>query len=532
LVWLLVAVLVAIPVTVVLLQVTTALFSPDTEVWRHLADFVLPRVVGNTLWLVFGVTLSAAVLGTGLAWLTAVCDFPGRRVFSWALLLPLAIPGYVLAFVMVGTFEYAGPVQTVIRALAGPGVELPPIRSRGGVIGVLTLALYPYVYLIARNAFQTQGMRALEVGRSLGLSVGRGFFLIALPMARPWIAGGALLVAMETLADFGTVSVFNYDTLTTAIYKAWFGLFSLESALQIASVLVLLVFVVVVLEQRLRARADYSAIEAQGSQRGRLLLRGSKAVAATTFASVVLFLGFVLPFGRLVVWSVANIGDIDGRFLGYVWQTLLLASAGAVLATTVALVLGYAVRNGARPARLLARWATMGYALPGTVLAVGVFVPLVAINNTLQGLLDYVFGDGAPQILLQSTLAAVLLAYLIRFLAVAYSPIDNNLLRITRSLDESSRLLGVCGVRMLRQVHLPILRGGVVTALTLTFVDIMKEMPITLMTRPFGWETLAVRVFEMTSEGEWARAALPSVAIVLVGLIPVVTLTQSVRGAH
>ena len=524
--WLLVAILIATPVSIVLLQIGSAALAPRSDAWAHLAEFVLPRVIGNTVWLVIGVTLSAAALGTVLAWLTAVCEFPGRRFLAWALLLPLAIPGYVLAFVLVGMLEYSGPVQTLGREIFGPDLAIPAIRSRGGVILVLTLCLYPYVYLIARNAFQTQGMRALEIGQSMGLSIRSGFFRIALPLARPWIAGGALLVAMETLADFGTVSVFNYDTFTTAIYQAWFGLFSLESAMQLASILVLFVFVIVVLEQRLRARADFAATGSQGTGLGRLRLGPKSAFAATGFGFLVLALGFVIPFCQLIVWTFGSGSEFDARFFGYVWQTLVVASLGALLTTVVAVCLAYAVRNRGGPARWLARWATLGYALPGTVLAVGVFAPIVTLNNTVQELLVRAIGPGAPQILLQSTLVAMLLAYLIRFLAVAHSPVESNLLRITRSLDENSRILGVSGWQMLRRVHLPILRGGVLAAFTLTFVDIMKEMPITLMTRPFGWETLAVRVFEMTSEGEWARAAAPAVAIVLVGLIPVITLTR------
>ncbi len=525
--WFFVAGLIALPVTIVLLQVMSSVFAPATDVWRHLADHVLPRVIGNTLVLVVGVTSATLVIGTALGWLTAVCEFPGRRFFSWALLLPLAIPGYVLAFVVIGLFEYAGPVQSAVRDVLGIEAPLPAIRSRGGLMFVLTLSLYPYVYLIARNAFQTQGMRALEIGQSLGLGVSRGFFLIALPLARPWIVGGALLVAMETLADFGTVSVFNYDTFTTAIYQAWFGMFSLQSAMQLASFLVLLVFVVIVVEQTLRARAGYTATNSQGSVPHRLVLRPGAGLAATGFATVVLSLGFAVPFVQLMIWSARNLSGIDGRFAVYIAQTLTLASLGAVLTTSVALLLGYAVRYGGGMVRMAARWATMGYALPGTVLAVGVFAPIVALNNSVQQLLDKMMGAAAPQVLLQSTLLAMLLAYLIRFLAVAYSPIENNLLRITLSVDESARILGVSRFRLLQRVHLPMLRGGVLAALTLTFVDIMKEMPITLMTRPFGWETLAVRVFEMTSEGEWTRAALPAVAIVLVGLIPVITLTRS-----
>lgn len=529
--WFLVALAIALPAILAVGVVAGASFSPDTEVWPHLLEFVLPRVLSNTFWLVLGVAIITTILGTGLAWLTAVCEFPGRGIFVWALLLPLAIPGYVLGFVAIGLLEYAGPVQGFLREWLGPGGWLPPIRSRAGIIVVLSLTLYPYVYLVARSAFLTQGKRVLEVAQSVGFNSVQGFFKVALPMARPWIAGGVMLVVMETLADFGTVAVFNYDTLTTAIYHAWFGLFSVKAALQLASFLVLGVFIVVALEQWLRTRARYHPGKSPPGDRIRLGVRNRWLGFAC--CGLVLLLAFILPFTQLLIWAWRDVvgGGLDLRFWGFAWRSVSLSLTAAGTITVAALLLNYAMRLDPHPlSHLAGRIATLGYAMPGTVLAIGIFVPLAFVNNQLQAMLDFLFAANAPQLALQTGLATMLLAYLVRFLAVAHQPVAANMLRITPAIDESVRVLGVSGWAALRRVHFPMLRTGLLTAFALAFVDLMKEMPITLMTRPFGWETLAVRVFEMTSEGQWQQAALPACAIVLVGLLPVVILTR--RSEH
>ncbi len=529
--WFLVALAIALPAILAVGVVAGASFSPDTEVWPHLLEFVLPGVLYNTFWLVLGVAIITTILGTGLAWLTAICEFPGRGIFAWALLLPLAIPGYVLGFVAIGLLEYAGPVQGFLREWLGPGGWLPPIRSRAGIIVVLSLTLYPYVYLVARSAFLTQGKRVLEVAQSVGFGSVQGFFKVALPMARPWIAGGVMLVVMETLADFGTVAVFNYDTLTTAIYHAWFGLFSVRAALQLASFLVLGVFIVVAIEQWLRTRARYHPGKSPPGGRIRLGIRNRWLGFAC--CGLVLLLAFILPFTQLLVWAWRDVvgGGLDLRFWGFAWRSVSLSLTAAGAITVAALLLNYAMRLDAHPlSHLAGRVATLGYAMPGTVLAIGIFVPLAFVNNQLQAMLDFLFAANAPQLALQTGLATMLLAYLVRFLAVAHQPVAANMLRITPAIDESVRVLGVSGWAALRRVHFPMLRTGLLTAFALAFVDLMKEMPITLMTRPFGWETLAVRVFEMTSEGQWQQAALPACAIVLVGLLPVVILTR--RSEH
>ena len=517
-----IALLIVVPLAVVL----ASFLSPERAIWNHLAEHVLPGLLANTFKMVLGVATGVTLLGVSLAWLTAACEFPGRKFFSWALLLPLAVPAYVTAFVFVAWLDFTGPVQTQLRSTFGSSAWFPGIRSGGGVILVMSLALYPYVYLLARNAFLTQGRSALEAAQSLGCSRTEGFFRVALPMARPWIMGGLMLALMETLADFGTVAVFNYDTFTTAIYKTWFGLFSLSGASQLASVLVLLVLVLILLEQLSRSRLRYTQ-SGRHSQSERISLTGWRGKLAACFAATILLVAFILPVTQLVLWSASVFAqDFDERYLSFLWHSLYLGAIAAGLTVACALVLVYAQRRHTDPwTRNAVRVATLGYAVPGPVLAVGIFIPLAWLDNQLIHLSKTWLGHD-PGLLLQGTLLVMLPAYLTRFLAVGYNPVESAMQRIRRNLDEAARTFGVSGLQMLRRVHLPMLRGGLFSAAALVFVDVMKEMPITLMTRPFGWDTLAVRIFEMTSEGEWERAALPAVALVLAGLLPIAMLVR------
>jgi iron(III) transport system permease protein len=526
----LIALTLCLPALLPLLAIVSAMFSPDTEVWAHLARYVLPEVVLNTLQLVVGVAVVTTVLGTGLAWLTTLCEFPGRRFFDWALLLPLAVPAYVLAFVAVGFLDYAGPLQAWLRVVVGSSKWFPAIRSTGGVIFVLSLAFYPYVYLLARTAFMTQGVRALEAAQSLGLARTTAMLRVALPMARPWIAAGVALVCMETLADFGAVSVFNYNTFTTAIFSAWSGLFSVGAALELAGVLLLFVFVVFIFERRSWRAARFTTGRDSTREVPRQSLSPRRRWTATALAGTVFALSFALPMAQLLYWAVEYASaDLDSRYWGFAARSLMLAGTAAAVIVSVGLVLAYIARR--RPTafnRLVIRVASMGYAIPGTVLAIGILVPIIAFNNWLQQLLRSWLGASAPMLLLQGTVWSVLIAYLARFLTVAFNPIESGLQRVTQSIDEAAISMGVDGVALVRRVHMPLLRTSLATAATLVFVDVMKEMPITLIMRPF--DTLATRVFEMTAAGEWERAALPAVAIVLAGLAPVALLTR--RGAN
>jgi iron(III) transport system permease protein len=517
-----VALLVLVPISVLLF----AWSEPAWGIWKHLQETLLTRLILNTLTLVIGVSAGTLLLGISLAWLTGACDFPGRKIFSWALLLPLAMPTYVLAFVTLGIFDFSGPVQTQLREWFGRGVWFPDMRSAGGVVLVMSLALFPYVYLLARNAFHTLGKRALEAAQSLGCSPLGGFFRVVLPMARPWIAGGAALVLMEALADFGAVSIFNYDTFTTAIYKAWFGFFSLSAAAQLSSLLVAMVFVLVALEQRLRRRMRFAQSRI-APQADRIQLSGARKWLATGYCSFILGIAFILPALQLLSWSLEIFHEeFDSRYLGLLGHSLLLGLISAVLIATVALFLAYAGRRHQdRLTHGLIRAATLGYALPGTVLAVGIFIPMAWLDNKLIDLARNLFQVEISQ-LLQGTILIMLLAYMIRFMAAGFKSIDSAMHRVTTNIDEASRLMGLRGIKLIYKVHLPMLRGGIFTALTLAFVDVMKEMPITLMTRPFGWDTLAVKIFELTSEGEWERAALPALTLLLSGLLPIVLLMR------
>jgi len=519
-VWL-VAIIAALPLAVALLS----FFSDSADVWPHLARYVLPEALGNTIGLVLGVAIGTSVLGTSLAWFAASSEFPGRRFFNWALLLPMAIPGYVLGFAFAAFFEFTGPVQSAWRSVFGSSQYFPDIGARGASIATLTLVLYPYVFLIVREAFGAQGVRGLEVARSFGYRPLQAFFRVTLPMARPSLVAGVSLAAMECLADFGTVKLFNYTTFTTAIYRAWYGLFSLQSALQLSLVLVTLVLLALLLERRFRGKSRYTP---PGSMRQRrIVLSPARAAGVTLYCATVLFIAFGLPVSLIVFWSVENFAaEFDAGYSQLALNTLMLATGAAAMITAVAVLLSVAVRRSPSVLnRSLTRVATLGYAIPGTVLAVGFFVPVAWLSRIVNSIIS----DSGTVIALQSGLAVIFLAYLARYLAVAHSPVDGALLRIRPGVEEAARGMGVSGLRLLGRVHLPILRPAILTALLLVFVDIMKELPITLMTRPFGWDTLAVKVFQLTTEGEWHRAALPALAIVVAGLLPVVILSRERR---
>jgi len=494
--------------------------SPQAETWAHLMQHVLPRVTVNTALLMLLVGMGVLVVGVPLAWLTALCEFPGQRFFAWALMLPLAFPAYVLAFVQMGLFEFAGPVQGWLRAWFGSSAWFPEIRgSRWGTVLVLTMAFYPYVYLLARNAFVTQGRRAVEAARSLGHSAPQAFLRVSIPMARPWIAGGLMLALMETLADFGAVAVFNYDTFTTALYKAWFDLHSLDAAAQLASLVVVLVLVLVAAEQRSRHRRSY---QVSSSHSPPVVLRGWHRWAAVAACTLVFTASFVVPIVQLVLWSLTTWREeLEPRFWGFAWNTVLLALGTAAIATVLSLALAWLRRRHPDPASAwMIRLAVIGYAVPGAVLAVGVFIPIAWLDNLLVAWLRP-FGFEGFQ-LLKGSVAVMLLALSARFLAVAYQASDSAMQRITQRQEETARLFGLGTWALMRRLFLPLMRSGLLTAFLMVMVDVMKEMPITLMTRSFGWDTLAVRIFQLTAESMWENAAVPALAIVAVGLLPVV----------
>jgi len=521
--WFFGAALLAIVAAAPLLVIVGHVLVPQQEVWKHLVENVLGTLVANTALLIACIVPLTALMGVGLGWLTGACDYPGRKFFAWALVLPFAIPPYVFAFVYLGLFDFSGPVQTVLRA-AIPSVGFIDIRNGFGVAAILSLAFYPYVYLMARSAFMSQGRTAMEAARTLGMKPSRAFFKVALPMARPFVAAGLVLVCMESLADFGAVSIFNYDTFTTAIYKAWFGLFSLESAAQLSSMLVIFVLAALVLEQRMRARMRYTEA-GRSSQAERLKLTGAWKWIAFAASSLVFLLAFGVPCAQLVVWAWEVVGPDAIRYVEYSVKTLGLGLTGAVITTSAAMILAFAKRNAPGPVMTwTSRLATLGYALPGTVLAVGIFIPASWLDATFINCIEWLTGTKSSPFV-QGSLGLMIVAYAVRFLAAGFGSVDSAMQRITPSIGEAARTMGVSGLALLRRVYLPMLNKGLMTGAILVLVDVMKEMPITLMMRPFGWDTLAVKIYEYTSEGEWELAAIPAVVLILVGLLPVLLLT-------
>ncbi len=517
------AALVMLPVTVILLSWGTA----ETAIWQHLIETQLARLLGNTLILVGGVGTWVLILGVSLGWLTAMCEFPGRRWMDWALMLPLAVPSYVIAFVALGLLSYSGPIQTLWREWFGADTYFPNIRSPGGVVFVLSTVLYPYVYMLARGAFLAQGRNLVDASRLLGRSPWKSFLLVALPMARPAIAAGVSLALMETLADFGAVSIFNFDTFTTAIYKSWFGFFNLTAAAQLASLLLLFVGVALIAEQR--ARGDGRFHQQPRRKKERFHLQGWKALFASAFCFLVILLAFIVPVGQLLLWALETAGELDSRFWGLVLHTFMLGVMAGLALVVMALLVAYGQRlKGRHQAGLLERLAGMGYALPGSVLAVGIMTAFAFFDRELINPVREMMGLEPGQVLVGS-LATLLLAYVVRFFSVAYGPIDASLERIRPVFQEAAHMLGASQWEVLKRVYFPLLTPGLLSALLLVLVDTMKEMPATLLLRPFGWDTLAVRIYEMTSEGEWQRAALPSLVLVLISIPPVIIMIRRSR---
>lgn len=515
------AALVCLPISVLLLS----WHSVDTQIWSHLWETQMTRLISNTAILIAGVGIGVTLLGVSLAWLTSLCEFPGRRWLDWALMLPFAIPAYVLAFVFVGLLDFSGPVQTLMREWFGSGIQFPRVRSTGGVITVFTLVFYPYVYLLARTAFLAQGKGFMEAARVLGLSPWQAFWRVALPVARPAIGAGVALALMESLADFGAVSVFNFDTFTTAIYKTWYGFFSLSSATQLASLLLLFVALLLFAEQRARGAIRPSNERPRG--KALYILRGWKGALAATWCGLIFLCAFVIPVLQLLAWFwQRGRFDLDERYTALITHTLYLGLMAAALTVSAALLLAFAKRMTAtRRMRALVGFANLGYALPGSVLAVAIMLAFSYLDeHAVIPLSTWLGGAGRP--ILLGSLSALLLTYVIRFMAVAHGPLEGALARIKPSLPEASRSLGVSGIGLFRRVYLPLLLPGSLSAALLVFVDVLKEMPATLLMRPFGWDTLAVRIFEMTSEGEWARASLPALTLVAVGLLPVILLIR------
>ncbi len=505
-------------------------FIAEGEAFDQIAATLLPDALARSVILGVAVGVGTLVIGGSLALLVSFYDFPGRGILEWALILPLAMPGYVLAFVLLGQFGFANPLQS---NLFGDGLQLTWIKGPIGATLVLTAVLYPYVYILGRAAFLGQSRQAIEAARSLGLSYGAAVWRVAVPLARPALAAGVALAVMETLADFGVVNLLGYETLSTAIFRVWFGAFDQAAALQLATVLVGLALMLLVLERFLRGRARYERQLAKGDAVEPRRLRGWKAVVAAALPSLLLAVVFVLPSIQLVAWSIETIFDgvVGSELVQAAVLTVMLAVVAALVALVTATVIAYG--NRARPSRLgrtSARVATVGYAVPGTVVAVAVFSPLIWLDRRLFEFAESVFGADIG-LLFTGTVLGLIVAYVIRFHALAYFAVDSRMGHIGSKLDDAGRALGADRSRLLAQVHLPLLWPGIVTAALLVFVEVMKELPATALLRPLGADTLAITVWESTKDSQFDIAALPALLIVAVGLVPVILLVRYSRRA-
>ena len=526
------AMLAALPVAAIVAQGAT---WGAGATWTHLASTVLPDYVFNTLVLVLLVGAGVGVGGTATGWLIARHRFPGSRIFAWALLLPLAMPSYVMAYAYTDFLQYAGPLQSALRHAFGwthADYWFPDVRTLPGAAIMFIFALFPYVFLLARTAFIERPPALMEAARTLGLDRRAAFWRVELPLARPAIVGGIALALMETLADYGTVAYFAVDTFTTGIYRAWFSLGDRIAAAQLAVMLLVFVVGAIALE-----RTSRGAARTAGGARGKNSVRqppepltGMRAVAATSFCAIPLLAGFVLPVLLLVrlllgeseiAWSM--------RFPEWAWNSLRVAMMAAVMAVATAALVAYASRLApGHLTRASSRLLGLGYAVPGTVLAIGVLLPLGALDNLIASSLRDITGRPTA-LLLTGTLVALLYAYVVRYFAVASNAIEPGFARITPAMDAAARSLGVGAWGTLRRVHAPLLARSGAAALLLVFVDVMKELPATLVLRPFNFDTLATQTYLLAKDERLAEAALPSLAIVAVGLVPIMILARMAR---
>jgi iron(III) transport system permease protein len=512
-----------------LIAIAVIALQPSGDTWPHLIENVLPGAVRRTLGLMLGVGLFTLLVGTGTAWLVTMYRFPGRRYFQWLLLLPLAIPTYIIAYCYIELFDYSGTVQTGMRGLFGwhnaQDYWFPDIRSLGGAIFVMSAVLYPYVYVTARASFIAQSICVIEASRTLGRSASETFWQIALPLARPALAAGVALALMETLNDIGAVEFFGVRTLTVAVYDTWLDRGSLAGATQIACVMLLFVFALLLIERALRAGKRFHHTTGKYRDLPEDALTGWRGLLAVLACALPLVIGFVLPASVLVSDAIAHVSSgLAPAFWQAALHSLLLSLAAALLAVACAVVLAY----GRRQTRSkLVQGASLvpaiSYAVPGTVLAIGLLIPLAGLDNSIDDAMRSLFGVSTG-LLLSGTAFAIVLAYSIRFLAASLGAVEAGLSKISRNIDAAGRTLGATVSNMLWRVHLPLLRPALGAAAMLVFVDSMKELPATLLLRPFNFDTLSTQVFTLASLYRYEEAGLSALTIVVVSLAPVLVL--------
>ncbi|MGI2257947.1 ABC transporter permease [Shewanella sp. GXUN23E] len=505
---------------------------PDEQVFAHLFATVLPTYIGNSLLLMVLVSLGALLLAIPAAWLVARCQFPGRRWLQWALLLPLAMPAYLVAYVYTDLLDYAGPVQRSVRAWFGwqspTDYWFPDVRSLGGAALMLALVLFPYIYLLARTAFSEQSISLNQAARVMGCSPWRSFWRLNLPMARPALAAGVALVAMETAADFATVSYFAVPTLTTAVYDTWLSHGSLSAAARLSLMILLVVLVLAALERASRHRQQLYQKNSFHTGLELHPLSATNAKLATAYCLLLLILAFLLPFAILLGYAIDYFeSSWNIAFFRYSLNSLMLAAMVSLICTVVALTLLFVQRiSPAARDRLPVRLASFGYALPGTVLAIGVLGPLTVADFAINDVFAW-YGTSGPGLIFTGTTLALVFAFCIRFAAIAIGSIEGSYKRISPSMDMATVTMGKSPLALFSQIHLPLLRKGLFAGMLLVFIEAMKELPAALLLRPPGYENLATHVFQYVSDEQLEHGALAAIVIVLVGLLPLIYLNRS-----
>lgn len=525
--WPAAALLIAAAVVVPIATLATSVLSPETEVWRQQWQTRLPGQIAETVTLLVGVALGSLVLGVGLAWLISAHRFPGSRVLGWLMVLPLAMPAYILGFVTLSVVGFTGPIQGWWRDTLGADAWFPPVRSIGGAIVVFTLVLYPYVYLLARAALRDQAGGAYDVARSLGAGPVEAARRVVLPLLRPAIAAGTAIVMMETLTDFATVQYFGVDTVSVGVFRIWRGTFDRDAASEIATLVLVFALLVIGLERTLRGRARFGqAAGAHGGVAARRL-NGWRGWAATAVCGLVVLLSFGAPMARLVTWAIGEATGprgtpLTGRFSEFLGNSLVLAAATVSVCLVAALVVANGARfGGDRVTGTAVRLTAVGYAVPGPVVAIGVLLTLVSLDRWLGHL-----GLGLPGVVATGSFVGLVYAYSVRFLAPGLTAVESGLQQVPDELTSSARSLGARPGRIAVGVHLPLSRASVATAAVLVSVDALKELPIALLLRPFGFDTLPVWVWNLASESRFEQAAMPALAIVVAATVPVALLSR------
>lgn len=516
-----------VPVTSVLINV----FMPaPADTWPHLVHTVLPEYIVDTACLIIGVALGVTSIGVTSAWLVTTHEFLGRRILEWALILPLAMPAYVMAYAYTDFFQFSGPVQTWLRSITGWGPReywFPDVRSLGGAVAMFMFTLYPYVYLLARTAFLERSAAMVEAARTLGHKSWSCFWRVSLPMARPALAAGTALALMETLADYGTVAYFGVQTFTTGIFRAWFSLGDQVVAAQLAATLLGFVLLILLFERWSRGHAHFYNTTQRAKPHSRQRLTGWRALLAFFSCLMPLFFGFLLPaaiLGRLAIGE--GTGQIGPRFFHLIQNSFVLGTVSATIAVALSLLLAYNARLHKAPlARWINRLVSLGYAVPGIVIAVGVLIPLAHFDNALDARMRAAFGISTG-LLLTGTMTALVYAYLVRFMSAAMHTVEAGLAQVRPSMDDAARSLGTGPLATLLRVHAPMLARSLLTAGLIVFVDVVKELPVTLVMRPFNLDTLATQIYVYTADERLAEAALPSLVVVMVALVPLILIAR------